>query len=164
MEINNAAAKTIDVDSEDITEKIARYDWFDHKNFDRRWVSAFLPHLQRNVNEVIKSLGYAGFEIVDLWFQQYSGKASHGWHTHGHQFSGVYYLEYPDKTKPTELLNPYTNASTIPIPTISEGDILIAPAHLIHRVPPHNLDQRRTVIVFNFYIQDVSDELLLELS
>lgn len=158
--LDEAYTQSIFVDDDKITEKIARYDWENRRNFDREWVLAFLPHLQRNLFKAILELGYEDFDIDDMWFQQYQGESSHGWHIHGSQFSGIYYIEYPDEAKQTELLNPYTQTDLISLPTIREGQLFLAPSYIIHRCPPHFLNSRRTVIVFNFIVKEVSGEIL----
>ena len=48
-----------------------------------------------------------GFEkciINDLWFQQYNKQGTHGWHVHGHNYTGVYYVNFNKDMQRLELL------------------------------------------------------------
>ena len=55
----------------------------------------------------IKGLGYEHYVIDAIWYQQYLEGDTHGWHTHGKTYSGVYYLEFPDESSRTELYSPF---------------------------------------------------------
>ena len=74
---------------------------------------------------------------------------THGWHTHGQTYTGVYYLEFPDKASRTELYSPFNfKKHTI---KAKEGDIVIFPSHWIHR-GPCNPSKRKTIVSFNFEV------------
>ena len=87
--------------------------------------------------------------IKSAWYQQYLEGDTHGWHIHGHHYTGVYYLEFSEECSKTEICSPFS-LETKQIDAI-EGDFIIFPAHYIHRGLP-NKKSRKTIISFNFDI------------
>jgi len=83
------------------------------------------------------------------WFQQYYKSGAHGWHLHGGQstFAMIYYVELPHSEQATEIHN-------VDI-TLEEGDFLIFPAFLPHRSSPNKFEERKSVLVSNFGVNDV---------
>tara|TARA_R100000687_G_C6300168_1_gene95504 strand:- start:145 stop:459 length:315 start_codon:yes stop_codon:yes gene_type:complete len=101
--------------------------------------------------------------IYQIWFQQYFKKGTHGWHIHGHNFTGVYYLDF-DRTSPkTELVYPYKNKEKISI-NANEGDIVIFPSFAIHRGCQLLDDKTKTIISFNFSLKEITKEKMKELN
>ena len=127
---------------------ITKTDWKNSDNFERPWVKFLNQYLLNEILESYKDCGYDGFTLHEIWFQQYVQNSKHGWHTHSSNFTSVYYLELPDGTPKTQLVNPY-NQSTIIEPEIEEGDILIFPSFVLHKAPPNLSEDQKTIISFN---------------
>ncbi len=131
------------------TDVVSKIDWSFAKDSERPWVKLFLPCFTVSLTEMMSSMGYTGFGIPEIWYQQYLEGNSHGWHVHGEHFTGVYYLEYPKGSSPTEICSPF-NLRSRKI-DVSEGDCIIFPSHWIHRGPP-NKSERKTIISYNINI------------
>lgn len=148
--INNAQNKRV---TDECSETdIARADWFKASDFTKRdWVQFIKPHLIPTIMEMIHKLGFDGFKMWEIWFQQYFNKNGHGWHTHSANWTNVYYLELPDNAPKTQLVNPFTK-DIINI-DIKEGDVLMFPSFVLHRAPPIDNDDvsgcRKTIISYN---------------
>ena len=99
-----------------------------------------------------------GMSLVKIWYQQYLEGNTHEWHIHGNHFTGVYYLEYSKGNGKTEICSPYS-MRTVKL-TPKEGDIIIFPAHWIHRALPNN-KKRKTIISFNFDLEMVDPDINL---
>ena len=81
----------------------------------------------------------------------------HNWHIHGENYTGVYYLELPDDTPKTELIDQYDKKITV---KANEGDIVIFPSFIIHRGPKVLNDSRKTIISFNLEFEDIEFEYI----
>lgn len=137
--IDNAPYQSSVNHNEDVD--ITKTDWMYGKDFTRPWVQYFLPYLKRHLLNTIEP--FNDFLIQDIWFQQYNNNSQHGWHTHSHNFTGVYYLTTP--TAQTQIIQPFTEEQqTLPV---LEGDVLMFPSTVIHRAPPAS---DKTIISFNF--------------
>jgi hypothetical protein len=145
------------------TDNINKLDWNDNLNYNRDWVKIFKPAVDLLFNIVANAVGYQRCEINELWFQQYIENNTHGWHIHGRNFTGVYYLEFPENAPTTQLINPLDQSKLI-IPKVKEGDIIIFPSYTIHRAPviKHNL--RKTIISFNLNFYDIQPEILKQIN
>lgn len=86
-------------------------------------------------------------------------------HVHGDVFSGVVYLKTPDGSGSIEFVNPAFNELWSGVPYIEpstfvreysinpkEGDILLFPSYLKHRVMPNSKDVERISMSFNISI------------
>jgi hypothetical protein len=135
---------------------ITRVDWDAAKNVNRLWVKSFLPRLQSKLNEIMQSLKYDHAVIHEVWFQQYQQNDIHNWHIHGHNFTGVYYVECEDAPK-TELISPLDHS--LITPEVSVGSLLVFPSFCVHRAPKVKTDIRKTIISFNFDAIGVNYEL-----
>jgi len=136
-------------DSFMVCDRVSKLDWTKKNDGTRPWVKIFLPNFEATINNFIKNLGYETYFIDAIWYQQYLEGDTHGWHTHGKSYTGVYYLEFPDKSSRTELYSPFNfKKHTI---KAKEGDIIIFPSHWIHR-GPRNPSKRKTIVSFNFEI------------
>ena len=93
-------------------------------------------------------MGYHGFDLKQIWYQQYLKGSNHPWHTHASNFTGVYYLEYPEGSPSTEVISPYTREKHC-LDMASEGDFIVFPSHWIHRSPPNHTSNRKTIISYN---------------
>ena len=139
------------------TDNINRVDWDNSKDFDRPWVKEFMPFLEPNLKEMAQKSGFQNFRIHELWFQQYDKNGSHGWHTHSSNFTGVFYLDLPEGSPKTELVDPLS-LNRIDVPDIQQNDIIIFPSFVVHRAPTNNGDKTKTIISFNFDFEGLEDE------
>jgi len=153
-----------DVDTESVAnpyasplgpDNISKLDWSQNEDFDRPWTKLFINTVGNSIASMVGEMGFEGIKIMQLWFQQYRQSDTHGWHGHGYNFTGVYYLELPDDAPRTQLLDPYTQQNIF-TPSISEGDILLFPSYTIHRAPIVTTDSRKTIISFNFDLRQFS--------
>ena len=139
--------------------RISKLDWDIAEDFERPWVKIFLPNFKISIAEMLSSMAYsAGMSLVKIWYQQYLEGNTHEWHIHGNHFTGVYYLEYSKGNGKTEICSPYS-MRTVKL-TPKEGDIIIFPAHWIHRALPNN-KKRKTIISFNFDLEMVDPDINL---
>lgn len=127
---------------------ISKADWHDAQNFKRDWTKYLLGYLTEPVLDIYKELGYDGYTLHDIWFQQYYKNSGHGWHSHSANFTNVYYLELPESTPKTQIVNPYNQTEVIEL-EVKEGDILVFPSFVIHRAPPNLSDNRKTIVSYN---------------
>lgn len=127
---------------------ISRCDWHLATDFNRQWFKFCQKLLLEQVLDIYKNLGYDGFTLQEIWFQQYQKMASHGWHTHSSNFTSVYYLELPEDSPKTKIVSPYDQQTIMDI-AVDEGDILLFPSFVIHQGPINNSDNRKTIISFN---------------
>jgi len=141
-EINNSPSKS--------SSNIFRCDWEIHKDIKREYQNTLfddllIPHFLK----VSKILSSSGFEINNYWFQQYEKGSSHDWHIHPKtNYTGVYYIEYPDTTAKTEIYN-FLTKDKLELEHIEEGDVLIFPSNLVHRAPKITNNLRKTIVSFN---------------
>lgn len=129
-------------------DNITKLDWSTATDFSRPWVTYFKPKLDALLNDVASACGYIDCQINDIWFQQYHNNDTHGWHTHGSNFTGVYYLNLPAEAPKTQIVNPF-NQEQILVPDVQEGDILIFPSYVIHRAPKVREHINKTIVSFN---------------
>tara|TARA_B100000287_G_scaffold287315_1_gene270801 strand:+ start:256 stop:867 length:612 start_codon:yes stop_codon:yes gene_type:complete len=139
-------------------DRMAVLDWDSSYDSSRPWVQKFFNLWFPNLRDVLKSMGYTGVEIRQCWFQQYEKGDQHGWHIHGAQFTGVYYLEFPSKSARTEICSPYSK--NIKKVNVKEGDFIVFPSHWIHRAPP-NTSERKTIVSYNFNV--ITEPLRMDL-
>ena len=135
---------------------INRLDWdnsTDYKN--RPWVNFVYDLMVSKLNTMVdEHLGLNQIKFSNLWFQQYIENNFHNWHIHDCNFTGVYYVEMAnEENNKTELL---TGDGKI-APEVDEGDICIFPAFIIHRCPPIESTNRKTIISYNFDIQQITE-------
>ena len=127
---------------------ISRCDWHLSNNFQRPWVLFIKDQLLAQMLEIYKQVGYDGYTLQEIWFQQYLSNSGHGWHTHSSNFTNVYYLELPDDTPTTQLISPFDQKTIIDI-DVSEGDILTFPSFVIHRGPVNQSIKQKSIISYN---------------
>lgn len=130
-----------------IDDKISKLDWHISTVTDRPWVVEFYPSFSKIIDEFVSNTPYNYVDLNNLWYQQYKLHDRHGWHIHGNQFTGVYYLEFPKGSSQTMLLNSFDNSKTFI--DADEGDMIIFPSHIVHS-GPINGSERKTIISFNF--------------
>jgi len=130
---------------------ITRCDWQPARfNTNRRWVKDIRDPLSQHIAKWAESFGYANFKVLEIWFQQYAQNSKHSWHTHGGNFTCVYYLDLPKDTPRTQWINP-TNLSEETF-DVAEGDIIIFPSWLIHRAPQNKSKEMKTIISWNIEV------------
>lgn len=128
---------------------ITKTDWYNSQDFDREWVKLINPALiQEHMLSVYKDLGYDGFTLHEIWFQQYLNNSGHGWHTHSSNFTNVYYVELPKDSPPTKIVNPYNQTDIIEL-EVEEGDVVVFPSFAIHKGPQNISNSRKTILSYN---------------
>lgn len=129
-------------------QDVSKTDWNIPGDFKREYLEYFYDHIKKYMQQFANSLLAKKWNILNGWFQQYSDNSYHNWHTHTTvNYSCVYYLELPDSNMKTEF---YDNVNNKVIETvdIKEGDLIIFPAHILHRSKRNITDKRKTVIAF----------------
>ena len=139
-------------------ENVTKLDWTKSTDTERKWVKFFYPHLKKKLDEIFKKMGYSQYLLEALWFQQYEKESYHGWHVHGSNFTAVYYVELPEDSPGTELINTSLNKK-IHI-DVKEGDIIFFPSYVIHRGPPNMSNERKTIISFNTSANGIQEDTL----
>jgi len=130
-------------------DSVSKCDYKLCKDLNRSWVKKLIPNLNISLQEMFSSMGYTGYSLIDMWYHQYSEGDTYGWHYHGLQYAGIYYLEFSKNCGRTQMCSPYSfKKQKI---EVREGDVVIFPAHLIHRALP-NGKERKTAISFNLKI------------
>lgn len=129
-------------------QNIERCDWETSRwDEERKWYKILREGLHEHLREWCKYVKYENFKIHEMWFQQYITGGKHAWHTHGDNFTNVYYLELPDDGSRTEWIGPITRKTHMF--DVSEGDIITFPSWLIHRSPEHLSNNVKTIISWN---------------
>tara|TARA_Y100001951_G_C11213855_1_gene224595 strand:+ start:166 stop:765 length:600 start_codon:yes stop_codon:yes gene_type:complete len=134
-------------------------DWSQSEDLNRPWTKLICPFLKKHFNNCAFQLDYQHSKIRNLWFQQYEKGDTHGWHIHGNNYTGVYYLELPVEASKTELINQFNQNRKMMIDAI-EGQIIIFPSFIVHRSPKMIKDVRKTIISFNIDFVLVQPSLL----
>ena len=156
--INNSYNDNLNVKNDYYGDEIHRLDWSKNLDYNREWVKLIKPKLEEHFNECALDLNYQNCEVRGMWYQQYKKNNTHGWHTHGENYTGVYYLEFPKSSPKTELIDQYNIHKKITI-NAKEGDIVIFPSFIIHRAPKIINDIRKTIISFNLQFNLVNPSI-----
>lgn len=127
---------------------ITKCDWNVAQDFHRPWVEYLKDKLLQHMLEVYKNVGYDGYTLHEIWFQQYLTGSGHGWHTHSGNFTQVYYLEMPEDAPKTQLVSPFDQKTIIEV-DVQEGDIISFPSFVIHKGPQNNSTKQKTIISYN---------------
>lgn len=127
---------------------ITKCDWHIATNFDRKWFLYFKDPLFQEMLDIYSSIGYDGFTLQEIWFQQYYEGSGHGWHTHSSNLTNVYYLELPENSSKTQIISPYDQKTIIEL-DVQEGDIVTFPSFVVHRGPKNNSSMKKTIISYN---------------
>ena len=141
------------------TDSVNKLDWNQARDFSRPWVKILKPSIEDYLNKLAVALGYQNSIIDEFWFQQYVNGDMHGWHTHGSNFTGVYYLELDESSPKTEIIEPSKQNKKITL-DIKEGDIVMFPSYTIHRAPIMNNNIRKTIVSFNFILNLINIDTL----
>ena len=157
--INNSYNHKIDIKNQYYSDEIHKLDWSENLDFNREWVQLVKPKLEEHFNECANDLNYQSCQVVRMWYQQYIKNNTHGWHIHGENYTGVYYLELPKGSPKTELIDQYNINKKITI-NAKEGDIVIFPSFIIHRAPKVINDVKKTIISFNLDFNLINPNIL----
>ena len=114
---------------------------------------SFLDMLFPYLNDFRENV-YQYNRIVGPWCQRYIAGDYHSVHDHGSAgYSAVFYAKInPDVHPSTLFTSPFpSHTGTVPSisPQVTEGDLIIFPAFLLHTAPPHKSDEDRIVFSFN---------------
>ena len=139
---------------------ITKADWFQAENMSREWVKFIAPKLLEEVQVLYRELGFDILRVTEIWFQQYITGSEHGWHTHSGNWTNVYYLELPEGTPKTLLIDPFDKKTVIEVDA-KEGDLLVFPAFVMHKAPVNQSTNRKTILSYNINA-DISDEMYKE--
>lgn len=109
--------------------------------------SKFREHANLHIQTEITGLNYR-HNIMHMWYHQMHKSDYITWDNHQYcQWSGVYFIEVPDKKYITEFLDPHTQE--VIQPDATAGDMIIFPSWLLHRAPKMQTDQRKSIIAWN---------------
>jgi hypothetical protein len=137
------------------SDNIKKLDWSESGNFNRKWVNFIIKPLMNNLTEMISSMGFETYRLTEIWFQQYIKNSEHGWHTHGSNYTGVYYVELNKNSPKTEIMNPDDLTKKEKL-NVKEGDIIIFPSFVIHKAPKLINDYRKTIVSFNINFEKIN--------
>lgn len=130
---------------------ISRGDWYNSTDTERSWVQFIKDPLLDHMSQTYHQVGYDMFQLRQLWFQQYNHESGHGWHTHGSNFTNVYYVDLPKDSPRTQMVLPWDQTTVVEF-EVEEGDVLTFPSFVIHRGPPNIGIEQKTIISFNIDI------------
>lgn len=137
------------------SENIINTDWSLPKDYERKYLKTFYNTIEQYMIKIMEFLKTQEYIIHNAWFQQYTKNNFHDWHVHENSnYTNVYYLELPDITTKTEILNINTN-KIIDI-DVKEGDLITFPAYLHHRSKIIKNNLRKTIISFNSSFKGVN--------
>lgn len=144
--IDSSQANHLDFPAAEVD--ISRSDWNISSDKNRHWVKYVFDDLMNHMLECYRSIGFDSFQLGEIWFQQYYQNSQHGWHIHGRNFTNVYYLELDKESPKTQLISPFDQKEIITL-DVQEGDTVLFPSFVLHRAPPNQTVQRKTIISFN---------------
>ena len=140
-----------------------KLDWKEATDFNRPWVKYFLSFFKNELIEIKNELYYEECHLKEIWFQQYEEHNGHSWHTHGENFTGVYYVELSKQSPKTQIVNPFDGHTVYEL-DIEEGDIVVFPSFTLHRAPILNNNIKKTIISFNINLLNGIPDIDLRLS
>lgn len=159
--INEQVSDSVKQHDDYYSDTVSRLDWNRKNDQSRKWIKILFKPLRNFFEDEISKLGLQGVGISALWFQQYNKNDQHGWHVHGDNFTGVYYLELDESSPRTQIIEPVSK-KLIEVEA-KEGDIVIFPSVYIHRAPKVLSDKRKTIVSFNFSGTHIDKKYLNEI-
>ena len=147
--INTSIAKPLVQHTDYYNDNIKNTDWHNANDMERPWVKKLLPHIMEELLNMTQTAGYNDCELFEIWFQQYGKNSTHGWHIHGRNYTGVYYVEFSGEPKTEIFTNELTEINA------EEGDIVMFPSFFIHRAPPVLTDNKKVIVSFNIEFKDI---------
>lgn len=145
------------------SDNIFKLDWNKCEDFNREWVKLIKDDILKFFTKQINIIGYQEVKLHQIWFQQYKKNDTHGWHIHGHNYTGVYYVDFSNEDAKTELVNQFDQNKILTI-NAKEGDIVIFPSFIIHRSPIQKINKTKTIISFNLEFNNINKNLLINLN
>ncbi len=127
-----------------------KHDWNDCLNKNRQWYKLTGKKISDELIAMLKKINYDDAVVHEMWFQQYKLNDFHGWHLHGRNFTGVYYVDFSEKLKQkgTEFIN-IGNPKNKFVLDVEEGDIIIFPSNIWHRSPKIKSNSIKAIISYN---------------
>ena len=136
-----------DILTEQTTELVTDFHVSNSGTKQREWVDYLFPFLEKHLQTTCEMFGYRHFILQNIWFQQYSNGQNHGWHTHGGNYTNVYYLEFGKDAPKTQMRHMGTDKETEF--NVSEGSVLSFPSFIWHKAPEVQGNNRKTIISWN---------------
>jgi len=166
LKYKNDLLKLFEKESENIkqytdyySDNINKLDWSKCLDLERDWVKLIKDDLQEHFDYCANQLGYKKTTIIAIWFQEYLKNGTHGWHSHGNNYTGVYYVNFNKDCAKTQLIDPFNQNKIINVKA-NEGDIILFPSYVIHRSDIQKNDFKKTIISFNIEFIDINDSTL----
>jgi hypothetical protein len=156
--LNKTDCDFLEEKNEYFGDLIHRLDWSKSLDYSREWVKFVEPYLQKYFKDCANKLGYQNIKIKNIWFQQYNKNGKHGWHVHGENYTGVYYVKFSKKSAKTELIDPFSQNKKMII-NAKEGDIVIFPSYVIHRATEQKQDGEKIIVSFNLEFDNIMPSL-----
>lgn len=141
------------------TDNITWTDWPYSNDLNRPWVKLFMEYFTPYWGEAAHELGYAQQKIKSVWFQRYNKNSFHNWHTHGRNYTGVYYLKMPEGSAKTEFVD-LTDLKTVWTYEAKEGDVIFFPCYLIHRGCLQPIEEEKVIISWNLDFNTIRPDIL----
>ena len=133
---------------------------FDYDIIKKQYGNILFDNIKEYFEELKELFICNKITIHNYWYQQYIKNNFHSWHAHGgSNFSAIYYVELTNKKYQTEFFDTIKK-SYIDIGKIEEGDILTFPSYIAHRSKKIEDDTRKTIISFNFSIEQTKEECI----
>jgi uncharacterized protein YjlB len=139
-------------------DNITKVDWHKAKDFNRPWVKLIIEDLHKHFLKFANHMGFEKCMIDELWFQQYNKNGHHGWHVHGHNYTGVYYVNWNKECAKTRYVDPITQE--VKDIEAEEGDVVIFPSTVIHRANTQEIDFPKIIISFNISFDNIQRDKL----
>ena len=166
LKYKNDLLKFFEKESENIkqytdyySDNINKLDWSKCLDLERDWVKLIKDDLQEHFDYCANQLGYKKTTIIAIWFQEYLKNGTHGWHSHGNNYTGVYYVNFNKDCAKTQLIDPFNQNKIINVKA-NEGDIVLFPSYVIHRSDIQKSDFKKTIISFNIEFIDIKESTL----
>tara|TARA_Y100000004_G_scaffold158758_1_gene185237 strand:- start:44 stop:577 length:534 start_codon:yes stop_codon:yes gene_type:complete len=127
---------------------------------DDRWnYINYFSDIMKHELELLQSEFMNKIVIRDVWTVRYEKGDYQNTHNHGSLgLSGIIYLDFPDGSATTKYIQPWndivkdmTMAASLPV---KEGDMVIAPQHLLHYTEPHKSDRPKRIISWDMEIME----------
>tara|TARA_R100000388_G_scaffold90091_1_gene71274 strand:- start:1378 stop:1881 length:504 start_codon:yes stop_codon:yes gene_type:complete len=114
---------------------------------------SFLKNFYKErVDEIAKDQTFYNNSLIafEFWAQMYDKKAIHGTHTHFTNNNVISFVHFLQTNNSKCFV--FTNGSEVEIPQQQEGDFIVFPSYVSHKVVTHNSDYNRIVIAGNIKI------------
>jgi len=157
-----------------LRKKKAIANALDENDFERRPLENFETDRHRNnlkyrdefcsifdeeLQQFGRDAGLSVIRVTGLWTVRYGRGDHHIVHNHSSKgYSGILSFEFvPYEHESTVFVGPYNDPicdrTQLTSPATSEGDIVIAPSHVLHFTTPNASEVRRSIISFDMEVQ-----------